>query len=80
MDVPVVHYGMPTLPRATQRDVARPEQASQPLALRQGAKCHSVHRCDAEAGAATNRTSVRRHVTLSARREAEAGVATTTVL
>jgi hypothetical protein len=32
MDVPVVHYGMPTLPRATERDVARPEQASQPLA------------------------------------------------
>jgi hypothetical protein len=32
MDVPVVHYGMATLPRATERDVARPEQASQPLA------------------------------------------------
>jgi hypothetical protein len=32
MDVPVVHYGMPTLPRATERDVARPAQASQPLA------------------------------------------------
>jgi hypothetical protein len=26
MDVPVVHYGMPTLPRATERDAARPEQ------------------------------------------------------
>jgi hypothetical protein len=32
MDVPVVHNGMPTSSRATERDVARPEQASQPLA------------------------------------------------
>jgi hypothetical protein len=77
MDVPVVHYGGSTLPRATPREVARPEQASQPRAIRQGATCHSVQRREAEAGAATNRTSVSRHVTLSARREAEAGVATT---
>jgi hypothetical protein len=54
MVVALVHYGMPTLPRATQCNVAL-----------------------AEAGVATNRASVRRHVTLSARREAEAGVATT---
>jgi hypothetical protein len=26
MDVPVVHYGIPTLPRATKRDAARLEQ------------------------------------------------------
>jgi hypothetical protein len=77
MDFPVVHFGMPTLPRATQRDVARPEQASQPLALRQGATCHSLLRREAKAGVATNRASVSRHVTLSVRREAEAGIATT---
>jgi hypothetical protein len=77
MDVPVVHFGMPTLARATQRDVSRPEQASQPLALRQGATCHSLLRREAEAGVETNRGSVSRHMTLSARREAEAGVATT---
>jgi hypothetical protein len=35
MDVPVVHDGMPTVSCGTQRDVARPEQASKPLALRQ---------------------------------------------
>jgi hypothetical protein len=77
MDIPVAQYGMPTLTRASQRGVARPEQASQRLALRQGATCQSVQRRGAEAGAATNRTSVSRHMTLSARREAEDGVATT---
>jgi hypothetical protein len=71
MDVPVEHFGMPTLPRATQRDVAT-------LALQQGATCHSLRHREAEAGIATNRTSASRHVTLSARREDEAGVATTT--
>jgi hypothetical protein len=70
MDVPVEHFGMPTLPHATQRDVAI-------LALRQGATCHSMQRREAEAGVATDRTSAIRHVTLSARREDEAGVATT---
>jgi hypothetical protein len=77
MDVPGEHFGMPALPRATQRDVARTEQASKLLALRQGATCHSVQNREAEAGVATNKISVSRHVTLSARREAEAGVATT---
>jgi hypothetical protein len=77
LDVPVVHFGIPTLPRATQRDVARPEQASQPLALRQGATCHSLQRREAESGVASKRPSISRHVTFSGRREAEAGVATT---
>jgi hypothetical protein len=77
MDVPVVLFGIPTLPCATQRDAARPEQVSQPLALRQGATCHSLQRRDAEEGVATNTTSGSRHVTISARREAEAGVAAT---
>jgi hypothetical protein len=49
MDVPGEHFRMPTLARATQRDVARPEQASQPLALRQGATCHSLQCREAEA-------------------------------
>jgi hypothetical protein len=51
MDVPVEQFGMPTLPRATQRDVAtlalrkaprathcnvvRPKHASQPIELQQ---------------------------------------------
>jgi hypothetical protein len=77
MEVPGEHFGMPACPRATQRDVARPEQASQPLALRQGATCHSLQRREAEAGVATNRTSASRHVTLGAGREDEASVATT---
>jgi hypothetical protein len=78
IDVPVVHCGMTTLPRATQRDISRTEQASQPQSI--STRRHvplSATRREAEAGAVTNRTSVSRHVTLSARREAEAGVATT---
>jgi hypothetical protein len=43
------------------------------------AACHSVQRREAEAGAATNRTSVSRLVTLSASREAEANVAITSI-
>jgi hypothetical protein len=70
MDVPGEHFAMPSLPRANQRDVAT-------LAIRQGATCHSLQRREAEAGDATNRILVSRHVTLSARRETEAGVATT---
>jgi hypothetical protein len=70
MDVPVEHFGMPTLPHATQHDVAT-------LALRQGATCHSLQRREAEAGVATNISSASRHVTISAHREDEAGVATT---
>jgi hypothetical protein len=73
MDIPVEQFGVPMLPRATQRDVAT-------LALRQGATCHLLQRREAETCVATNRTSASRHVTLSARREAEAGVATTTSL
>jgi hypothetical protein len=57
MDVPGEHFGMSSLPRATQRDVAT-------LAIRHGATCHSLQRREAEAGVATNRTSVSRHVTL----------------
>jgi hypothetical protein len=59
MDVPVEHFGMPTFPRATQRDVAT-------LALRQGATCHSLQRREAEARVATNRTSASCHMTLGA--------------
>jgi hypothetical protein len=70
MDVPIEHFGMPTFPCATQRDVTT-------LALRQGATCHSLQRREAEAGVATNRTSASRHVTLGARRKTEAGVAAT---
>jgi hypothetical protein len=77
MDVPVVNFGMPTLSRDTQRDVTRPDQVLQPLDLQQGAMCLLLQRREAEAGVATNRTSVSRHVKLSARREAEIGVATT---
>jgi hypothetical protein len=67
---------MTTLPRATQREVAGPEQA-QPLAFRHGATCHSVQRREAEAGVATNRTLLSRPVTFSASRGAEAAVVTT---
>jgi hypothetical protein len=70
MDVPVEHFGMPTLPRATQRNFAT-------LSLRQGATSLSLQRREAEAGVATNISSASRHVTLSARREDEAGVTTT---
>jgi hypothetical protein len=42
MDVPVEQFGMPTLPRAIQRDVTT-------RALRQGATCHSLQRREADA-------------------------------
>jgi hypothetical protein len=57
VDVPVVHYGMPTLPRASQCNVSRPKQVSQPIELREVATCHSVQRREAKAGVAINRTA-----------------------
>jgi hypothetical protein len=57
VDVPVVHYGMPTLPRASQCSVSRPKQVSQPIELREVATCHSVQRREAKAGVAINRTA-----------------------